>query len=238
MKIDPNQLPVLMELNSQVIEIRKLEAQSAQIASGAESEGIREALLLLSAEASQMLSDHEEIERDLHRSENDLELVESRIAKDEQRLTQSADAKTISGIQHELETLSKRKGDLEGAQLEQMERVDTSKALQGETQRKREALQEDLRRATDEANRSLARVTLELSNLRSLAERGRSTVDSALVELFERLSKRGAAIGVLHHSTCGACNMNLTSTALGQIRAVAEDELASCPECAAILVRE
>ena len=238
MKIDPNQLPLVMELKTQIIEIRKLEVQSAHIASGVESEAIREALLRLSAEASQMLSDHEEIERDLRRSENDLELVEARISKDEQRLKQSADTKTISGIQHELETLGKRKGDLEEAQLEQMDRVESSQALQQETQRKREDLQEQLRQATEEANRSLAGLTLELSNLRSLAEQGRSRIDSTLLELFERLSKRGTAIGGLRNSTCGACNMNLTSTALGQIRAVAQDELASCPECSAILVRE
>ena len=117
MKIDPRQLPVLMDFNQQVFQIRKLEAEASRIAAGEELESIRVALLVLSAQASQMLSDHEEIERDLRRSETDLELVEARIAKDEQRLTQSSDAKTITGIQHELITLGKRKGDLEEAQL-------------------------------------------------------------------------------------------------------------------------
>jgi predicted nucleic acid-binding Zn-ribbon protein len=238
MKIDPRQLPVLMIFNQQVFQIRKLESQASKIAAGEESESIREALLLLSAQASQMLSDHEEIERDLRRSETDLELVEARITKDEQRLTQSSDARTITGIQHELVTLGKRKGELEEAQLLQMERVEDSKFLQNETQDSREALQEDLKMATDEANRSLARVTLELSELRGLNDKNRSSIDSALVELFERLSKRGSAIGSLRGSTCGACNMNLTSTALGAIRAIAQDELATCPECSAILVRE
>ena len=238
MKIDPSQLPVLMVFNQQVFQIRKLEAEASMIAAGEASESIREALLLLSSQASQMLSDHEEIERDLRRSEADLELVEARIAKDEQRLTQSSDAKTITGIQHELVTLGKRKGELEEAQLLQMERVEDSKALQHETQVRREALQNDLRVATDEANRSLARVTLELSDLRGQADRNRSSIDSGLVELFERLSKRGSAIGSLRDSTCGACNMNLTSTALDAIRAIAHDELATCPECSAILVRE
>ncbi|MDE0867841.1 MAG: C4-type zinc ribbon domain-containing protein [Aquiluna sp.] len=238
MKIDPRQLPVLMIFNQQVFQIRKLEAQAEKIAAGEESESIREALLLLSSQASQMLSNHEEIERDLRRSEADLELVEARIARDEQRLTQSADARTITGIQHELVTLGKRKGELEEAQLLQMERVEDSKAVQNETQLGREALQEDLKMATDDANRSLARVTLELSGLRGLTEKNRSSIDSALVELFERLSKRGSAIGSLRGSTCGACNMNLTSTALGAIRAIAHDELATCPECSAILVRE
>ena len=117
MKIDPRQLPILMDFSQQIFQIRKLEAEASTIAAGEESESIREKLLLLSAQASQMLSDHEEIERDLRRSETDLELVEARIAKDEQRLTQSSDAKTITGIQHELITLGKRKGELEEAQL-------------------------------------------------------------------------------------------------------------------------
>uniref|UniRef100_UPI00404791D5 zinc ribbon domain-containing protein n=1 Tax=Aquiluna sp. TaxID=2053504 RepID=UPI00404791D5 len=197
MKIDPRQLPVLMDFSQQIFQIRKLEAEASTIAAGEESESIREKLLLLSAEASQMLSDHEEIERDLRRSETDLELVEARIAKDEQRLTQSSDAKTIAGIQHELITLGKRKGELEEAQLLQMERVEESRAVQLETQVRREALQDDLKVATDEANRALARVTLELSALRDQADESRSSIDSGLVELFERLSKRGSAIGSL-----------------------------------------
>jgi hypothetical protein len=135
-------------------------------------------------------------------------------------------------------TLGKRKGELEEAQLIQMERVEQSNDTQQETQAKREALQEELNRATDEASKSLASVTLELTNLRSLVDQARSSIDPSLVELFERLSKRGSAIGKLRSSTCGACNMNLTSTALGAIRAVAHDELATCPECSAILVRE
>ena len=197
MKIDPRQLPVLMDFSQQIFQIRKLEAEASTIAAGEESESIREKLLLLSAEASQMLSDHEEIERDLRRSETDLELVEARIAKDEQRLTQSSDAKTITGIQHELITIGKRKGELEEAQLLQMERVEESRAVQLETQVRREALQDDLKVATDEANRALARVTLELSALRDQADESRSSIDSGLVELFERLSKRGSAIGSL-----------------------------------------
>lgn len=65
----------------------------------------------------------------------------------------------------------------------------------------------------------------------------RKAVSAELVELFDKIRVRGTAVGKLKDSTCGACNMNLTSTAVGQLSAVPNDELARCPECSAILVR-
>ncbi|NCV37624.1 MAG: hypothetical protein EBW70_06385, partial [Actinobacteria bacterium] len=54
---------------------------------------------------------------------------------------------------------------------------------------------------------------------------------------FDKKIQRGAAVGRLTGSSCSACNMNLNSTAMAEISRVPADELATCSECSAILVR-
>lgn len=238
MKIETSQLQTLLTLQTKVVELRKLKAQIAEILEGKQIEEIRERLLSLSAQASQMLSAHEELQRDLKRAENDLNLVVARVEQDQTRLTQATDTKVVSGIQHELESLAKRRSELEDAQLELMERVEVSAEAQQAISAQRLQLQSDLETATEVAKQDLDGTRLEHDSLSTEIESLRSEVDPELLELFEKLATRATAVGVLRGSTCGACNMNLTSTALGQIGAVAADELARCPECSAIMVRE
>ena len=237
MKIDSNQLPELIRLQQLLVEATKLDTRIRQLQTGESAEAIRVVLLGQSAKASQMLADHEEVERDVRRAEADLELVENRISKDKQRLAVSSDSKVITGIQHELESLAKRQGELEEAQLILMESIDQSNLEQEAIQLERKRLQAELSAATESAALDIANLSTELSKVNGEMAEIRRAVSAELVELFDKIRVRGTAVGKLKDSTCGACNMNLTSTAVGQLSAVPNDELARCPECSAILVR-
>jgi uncharacterized protein len=237
MKIDSNQLPELIRLQQLLVEATKLDTRIRQLQTGESAEAIRVVLLGQSAKASQMLADHEEVERDVRRAEADLELVENRISKDKQRLAVSSDSKVITGIQHELESLAKRQGELEEAQLILMESIDQSNLEQEAIQLERKRLQAELSAATESAALDIANLSTELSTVNGEMAEIRKAVSAELVELFDKIRVRGTAVGKLKDSTCGACNMNLTSTAVGQLSAVPNDELARCPECSAILVR-
>ena len=237
MKIDSNQLPELIRLQQLLVEATKLDTRIRQLQTGESAEAIRVVLLEQSAKASQMLADHEEVERDVRRAEADLELVENRISKDKQRLAVSSDSKVITGIQHELESLAKRQGELEEAQLILMESIDQSNLEQEAIQLERKRLQAELSAATESAALDIANLSTELSKVNGEMAEIRRAVSAELVELFDKIRVRGTAVGKLKDSTCGACNMNLTSTAVGQLSAVPNDELARCPECSAILVR-
>lgn len=236
MKIDSNQLPELIRLQQLLVEATKLDTRIRQLQTGESAEAIRVVLLEQSAKASQMLADHEEVERDVRRAEADLELVENRISKDKQRLAVSSDSKVITGIQHELESLAKRQGELEEAQLILMESIDQSNLEQEAIQLERKRLQAELSAATESAALDIANLSTELSTVNGEMAEIRKAVSAELVELFDKIRVRGTAVGKLKDSTCGACNMNLTSTAVGQLSAVPNDELARCPECSAILV--
>jgi predicted nucleic acid-binding Zn-ribbon protein len=199
------------------------------LATGADLEAARSAQLSNSAEISQARSEHEALVRELERLEADLGLVNKRIATDKDRLTKTAVARDALGIQHELETLAKRASDLEDVELELLERKNES--VFGE-------------KLEQELQLTKARVQLELADLKTQFQENQKAAGELRVKLpevllarFDAKLARGLAVGRLQKNTCTACNMSITATALADLHQVPSDELASCPECQAILIR-
>jgi predicted nucleic acid-binding Zn-ribbon protein len=58
-----------------------------------------------------------------------------------------------------------------------------------------------------------------------------------IFELYEKKASRGVAAGRLINRDCDACRIALTSAAYEDVIATAQDEIATCPNCQAILVR-
>ena len=178
-----------------------------------------------------------DLELELKRSENDLELVENRIAKDNQRLSSTSSAKDAQGIEHELTSLAKRKSELEDTELGIMEELETVRAELSEAEKAKAAAEQELTRlrsalATDTAELDSARA--ELSSKRSALV---GLVEPELAAAYQRKADRNVAVGKLVGRECGACRLSITATNLEEILALPADEIAECPNCQAYLVR-
>ena len=236
-KATTKELETLLAIQALLVSNQKLERQAASLAKGGELEIARAALLQNSQALSAARSDHEEILRDIRRLETDLELVGKREATDRERLANTAVARDVAGLQHELETLKKRRSDLEDVELELLDRKEQSDQVMNELIATNEKLETDLQLTKE-------RIQLELSDLKRQFESSkaemhtlRSQVSEDLLALFDQKASRGIAIGKLQKNACTACNMSLTATALSDLHNVPAGEVASCPECQAILVR-
>jgi predicted nucleic acid-binding Zn-ribbon protein len=178
-----------------------------------------------------------DLEMELARAEADLELVANRIAKDKQVLSSTSSAKDAQGIEHELATLATRKSELEDAQLQIMELLESA-------QQDYEKLKHQ-KQAADEALSSLEqRVSYELADLGSQAEKIQTerrsaiaSIDQELAAAYERKYTRGVAVGRLAGRDCGACRLSITATSFEELMALPQEELAECPNCQAFLVR-
>jgi predicted nucleic acid-binding Zn-ribbon protein len=178
-----------------------------------------------------------DLEMELARAEADLELVANRIAKDKQVLSSTSSAKDAQGIEHELATLATRKSELEDAQLQIMELLESA-------QQDYEKLKHQ-KQAADEALSSLEqRVSDELTDLGSQAEKIQTerrsafaSIDQELAAAYERKYTRGVAAGRLAGRDCGACRLSITATSFEELMALPQEELAECPNCQAFLVR-
>lgn len=237
MKVINGDLENLFSLQELILQNRKLEQEAKQLASGADLESARSAQLANSAEISATRAQHETLVRELERLEADLALVAKRIASDKDRLSKTAVARDALGIQHELETLAKRASDLEDAEIELLEQKSESDMRMHELEVLGEKLEQDFQLTKARVQLDMAELkTKHQSNFEAAAAL-RKPVSQDVLERFEARLLRGVAIGRLHKNTCTACNMSITATALADLHHVPADEVASCPECQAILIR-
>ena len=232
------QLSKLLDYQALILDIKKLEQQAQRLKQEAENDLLREQLLQKSTELSSNLATSEALARDKRRIQEEQLLVAKRLEQDQNRLKTTAVPRDAISLQHEIETLDKRSNVLS----EELSGVEAEIAQQNEVhhriEREREVLEREL-----ELHREAVR--LELDQLRKQhaadkeqAAKLRAELDTELLAEFEKRSARGVAVGLLKKSTCGACNMTLTSTALNSLLATPKDQILHCPECAAILVRQ
>ena len=177
---------------------------------------------------------------DLRRSEVEVEQVADRMTKDEARLSGGqASPKELEQLQHELGTLAKRKSELEDGELEIMIRHDGAK-------QKVETLKSDedgLKKLELELNIRLENAKTEIDREIALKNSERTLlvpkIDTALIELYEKVKASGSGIGaaLLIGNTCDGCRLAINVVEMERIKSLDSEEVLRCEECRRILVR-
>ncbi len=192
----------------------------------------------LSQELSIRLGVRDDLRTEISRIESDVAVVDARRARDAERIAVTSNLREVQGYESELEALAKRKSDLEDLELDAMDRLEQADAAVAE--------QESLIAATNAEGAELSaeakRVVAEATATVDAANRDRAAVAASipddLLALYDKLAGRstvGAAM--LRRRTCEGCNMVISGSDLEKLRAIAIDEVATCPECGCILVR-
>jgi uncharacterized protein len=236
-RVTDSELEALVLLYQLQTHLVKLQAELSDLASGNSLMALQDEILALATEISAQRSLVEDFDREVARFASDLELVEKRIARDSERLKSSSNPKDITGIQHEMETLAKRKDELETSELELLETIDLEKSKLDQLLARKRVLEENLEAAKHSTRAEIDRRKAEILEETNQVERLRLQPSAELLAIYDQRVIRGVPIGKLLKSTCGACNMSLTSTAMNILQHIPAQELARCPECTAILVR-
>ncbi len=180
----------------------------------------------------------EDAKLELGRVESDVAVVETRIARDTERLQGSSSVKDVAGLESELAGLKRRQLDLEEIELNVMERLEGLEAAAvGITARLDEL---SARIAAAEAERDAALGAL--SSERSHAAANRATIagklPADLLALYERQRERyGSGASLLRGGVSTASGVKLNEGDMQLIRAAAPDDVLLCPDSSAILVR-
>jgi len=237
MKATSEHQSTLLELSRIDLQLRRNQKSIDEITRGDEVLAQRQLLLANSERLLVARNELDALELELVRAETDLNLVETRIAKDEQLLRQSSNQKDVQGIQSQLQALAKRRGELEDAELVLLERKDEiSDSLQSINDERAE-IQAVLATLETQQTAGLAKLTSGQQLLREDRARNLSQLSSELAEHYEKLFARGVGVGRLDGLVCDACGMTLGGDSLESVRNTPADELAHCGECGAILVR-
>jgi hypothetical protein len=237
MKATPQHQETLLELNRIDLQLRRNQKQIDEINRGAQIQAQRQLLLANSERLLVARNELDALDLELTRAETDLKLVEGRIAKDETRLQQSSNQKDVQGIQSELQSLAKRRGELEDAELVLLERKDEILATLKTIESERAEIQNALEALEKEQTSGLAKLNSGQQLLREDRARNLGLLTPELAEHYEKLFAKGVGVGRLDGLICDACGMTLSGDSIDAVRNTPADELAHCGECGAILVR-
>jgi predicted nucleic acid-binding Zn-ribbon protein len=229
-----------------LLELSKLDAELSRIAHRASHLPQREDYARMQSEhtaASDRLAAVriavEDLDAQASRLESEIDAVRQREDRDRALLKSgAADAKQLSDLQHELETLVRRQTSLEDSLLEVMERREELQTQLAVEQRAIEALQADLVSVQRDLDAALAEIDEARQQHSSRRDALTAGLDPALSALYERQRAGGGpGAGPLQGQRCGVCRIEIGRGELARISAAAEDELVRCPECGAILLR-
>ncbi len=238
LKASPDDQALLLDLQALDTKLAQLDhraktlPQHAALAElGREADGVRRTL----GEQSGALED---ISLELGRIESDVTIVETRIARDAERLQTSSSVKDVAALEQELTALRKRLSDLEEIELTVMERLEEQEAAARQSTAQLDAVTE--RRAAVEAERDAE--LAELAAERTTAAAGRRTIEAKvpadLLALYERQRSRyGTGASLLRGGVSLASGVKLLENELQAIRSAAPDEVIMCASSEAILVR-
>lgn len=182
-----------------------------------------------------------DLKRELTKAETDVEQVESRLKRDQERLDSgSVSAKDATALLGEIEKLTARQSELEEIQLEVMDRLESHNFVLEQIESQNAAMQADL----DAAKAALAAADADVvaQGKALVVERDAAAAkidDAPLLALYTKVKQQNAGIGAaaLVGNRCGGCRMELNPVDLAAAKAAAEDKIVRCEDCSRILVR-
>jgi predicted nucleic acid-binding Zn-ribbon protein len=232
----------LLELQGLDSALDRLAQRRRTLPAIAEIDALDERLSALRDELVMVQTQIGDIAREERRIEADVDVVRTRISKDQQRLDTGAvnSPKELENLQHELLSLARRRGDLEDLELEQMEAREQAESAQRELQAQIEQL--SAQRLDAESRRDAEFVVIDRDAAKANADRSllapQLPVD--LVALYEKIRAASAGIGaaLLQGTRCEGCRLSLSPMDINRIRSAPDDEIVRCEECLRILIRQ
>lgn len=178
-------------------------------------------------------------QRALTKAEDDVAAVVARIERDEARLNSGTGlSKDLVALQSEIESLTKRRGDLEDTELVAMEALEDVTAKQAAQRELVANMQSVLDGVLDEVRSKLGALKMERDA--TLAERAAlaATFAPELLSVYDRaLNKYGVGAARLFHGKSEGSGMQLSAGDLADIKKASPESIVFCPDSGAILIR-
>jgi predicted nucleic acid-binding Zn-ribbon protein len=175
------------------------------------------------------------------KADQDVEQVKARRKRDQDRLDQGlvTNPKDLENIQHEMVSLERRISDLEDAELEVMEELETAQRELEELTGRLAEVDEKIAATSARRDKITAEVNEEHGQVRAERKQTAEDVPEDLMALYTRLREHKGGVGAaaLRARRCGGCRLELNAADLGIIAKTPSDEVVRCEECSRILVR-
>jgi uncharacterized protein len=239
-KASPQQQQRLLDLQAIDTRLDQIEHARTHLPQLAQLADLRQKAEVIGAELVRVRTARDDVQRELRKSEADVQQVRDRAARDEARLNSgSGTAKDLQALQHELESLARRQRELEDIELDVMERAEAIDSDLAELQAGSDRLTAQIADVESSRDAALADLDAEAGTVGGPRTEVEGEVGGDLVALYDkiRVTHGGLAAAALRQRRCGGCQLELNAVDLGRIRSAPEDEVIRCEECRRILVR-
>jgi uncharacterized protein len=237
---DPTDQQRLLDLAAEDVALTQLAHRRRTLPEEAAVEQAAETERSFAVEVVRTETEVRDLDREQTRLEADVETVRQREDRDQKLIDGgSVSAKDISGLQHELESLKRRQGDLEDQVLELMERREIAEtALQAARDGQQQAAA-DLERATELRDAALADIADGIARHEAARAEVAGQVPAPLLSLYDRIRTQNGATGAaqLKARQCQGCRIELFGKELATVRSADPAEVVRCDNCGRILVR-
>lgn len=239
MNADPQDQLALLDVQRHDLEVDRVRHRRSALPEEAAVTQLEASARTLDDDITRVAVDISDLEAEQRKADADVDLVRQRSEKDRALLDTINDAKQLSNLQHELESLARRQAELEDVELEVMERLEAAQKSHAALVAQRATVDADLATAREARDAALA----DLADQESVAAAERTAaagrVPADLLALYDKLRADNGGIGAapLHRGRCEGCRMELTPVDLERIREAPPTEVVRCEECRRILVR-
>jgi predicted nucleic acid-binding Zn-ribbon protein len=237
MKLDKPGQAALLKLCEVDIEIERIKSVISKAVNSTELSAKSQELSDYSGEVIASRTNFENLNMEARKADDNLHMVEERLTRDKERLSQTSSPKDAQAIQSEVESLTIRKEELEEVELEILERLEVAKQELDEISLKREKTSNDLEQLRVKIQIEVDELKAQGRKLVADKEVLTSKVPAEILEKYTALAARQIAVGKIESRSCTACRMGLTANTIDSLSDLPEDEIGSCPECLAMIVR-
>jgi predicted nucleic acid-binding Zn-ribbon protein len=239
-KADPTDQQRLLDLAAEDVALTQLAHRRHTLPEVAAVEAAEEAERQLAGELVRAETEARDLDREVKRLEADVDVVRQRSTRDQQRIdTGSLPAKEVTALQHELESLSRRQGDLEDQELELMERQEAADAALRAAREGLEKATADRERAVQLRDDALADIADATGRHEAARKEVAAALPAPLLSLYDRIRTQTGTTGAaqLKARQCQGCRIELNGRELAAVRNADADEVVRCENCGRVLVR-
>lgn len=231
----------LLDLQAEDTAIAQLEHRKVALPEHAVIVDGKQQRVVLAASLVETRTKVSDFQIEVDKAEEDLVPVRERLARDIKRRDDGVvvDPRGLAALNDEIEHLEKRISDLEDAELEAMENLESATSEEARLAGELTELENSVRAVIASRDEQLGVFDAEIASRQAVRQQIVDELPADLVALYSRiLGKSGGLAAVeLKGRRCAGCQLEATPSALAAYTAAAEDEVLRCEECERILVR-
>ena len=231
------QQALLLEVGSLDQAIARAGVELAAAEQSVTVDDLRNEMLATSENLLQAHAASENLQSEIKKVASDVELVEARILRDNEKAKQVSSEREQKAVTQELDSLKARLSSLEDSELQLMEALEQADAEVKVITQKRASLNLELETELSKQHGQTLTLSAQISELSAKREAAFSNLDEELQKLYAHKATRGIAVAQTLGRDCSACRLSINAVQFESMMAEPADHLPTCPNCDALIIR-